>query len=103
MSNRYHKNLQNIVADFADDSVGALADTIPLLARQFLRAGPTRFVCQGIEAFQDSRHVPLRNAAQIFGDGLSEEECLYLPIRLQVSEEFLVCHRGLVGSLIEGG
>ena len=74
MPNPYHNDLQGVIANFVDDSVGALADTIPLLARQFLRAGPTRFVCQGIEASQNPGHILLRNAAQIFSDGLSEEE-----------------------------
>ena len=74
MSNPYHKNLQDIVADFVDDSVGALPDTILLLARQLVRAGTARFGCKGIEASQNPGHILLRNTAQIFGDGLPEKE-----------------------------
>jgi hypothetical protein len=65
---------RHIVADFVDDSVGVLADTILLLARQLLGAGATRFVCQGIDASQNPGHILLRNTAQIFGDGLPEKE-----------------------------
>lgn len=74
MSNPYHNDLQGIVTDFVDDSVGAVADRLLFLARQLLRAGVTRFVCQGIEAFQNPGHILLRNAAWIIGDGCPEEE-----------------------------
>ena len=74
MPNPYHNGLQGVIADFVDDSVGALADTIPLLARKLLGAEATWFVCQGIEASQNPGHILLRNTAQIFGDGLSEKK-----------------------------
>jgi hypothetical protein len=92
---------RHIVADFVDDSVGVLADTILLLARQLLGAGATRFVCQGIDASQNPGHILLRNTARSLATDFLKRS-LYLPLRLQVFEELLVRHRGLVGSLIEG-
>jgi len=76
MPNPYHNDLQGIIADFVDDSVGAVADRLLFLARQLLGAGVTRFVLQGIEVSQNPGHILLRDAAQIFGDGLSEEESI---------------------------
>ena len=74
MSSPYHKDLQDIVSDFVNDSVGAVADRLLFLAQQLLGAGVTRFVLQGIEVSQNPGHILLRNTAQIFGDGLPEKE-----------------------------
>jgi hypothetical protein len=76
MANLDDDDLVPIVIDFVEDSIRALADSIPFLSGELLAPFTSGLVGEGANALQDAGRVSLGDRTQVLGDRFLEEQAI---------------------------
>jgi len=76
MANLDDDDLASVVVDFVEDSIRALAESIPLLPGELLTPFASGLVGEGANALQDTGKVLLGDRAQVLGNRFLEEQAI---------------------------